>query len=278
MDSHLNSLTMEEMYITLVSNNRSNDSNTVASFITRLPKRMEFDRDWMIGLSEVTFTKSWFNVKEDSPIVLIDSSGEAYGYGKLKAGFYETEKDLQFAIEQILKKIVDIAPRLSYEKLPRIEFDIHSRRCTILPGVSPKNLNMYLYLSEELNNLLGLHFHDPKPEGHNENFIKEGNDSVRAYDLSGGIHNIYVYSNLVDSVFVGDRYTSVLRTLSVPNVPFSTVCWIPFNPIQYHKLNTNSVSSIEIAFYDDSGEKIPFEFGRSTVTLHLKKEWKGIGN
>src|SRR2546421_5026684 len=164
MDLHLNTLTMEEMYITLVSNNRSDDSNTVASFITRLPKRMEFDREWMIGLSEVTFTKSWFNVKEDSPIVLIDSSGEAYGYGKLKAGFYETEKDLQFAIEQILKKIVDIAPRLSYEKLPRIEFDIHSRRCTILPGMSPKNLNMYLYLSEELNNLLGLHFHDPKTE------------------------------------------------------------------------------------------------------------------
>src|SRR5258708_2359198 len=56
------------------------------------------------------------------------------------------------------------------------------------------------------------------------------------YDVSGGIHSIMVYSNIIKPSFVGDSYTQLLRVIEIPKdakygdqvlLTFSNTYYIP---------------------------------------------------
>jgi len=45
-------------------------TNTVARYITRLPKALEFDDSWEVGISEIVYPRTWYNV----------FAGQCYGF------------------------------------------------------------------------------------------------------------------------------------------------------------------------------------------------------
>jgi len=45
-------------------------TNTIAKYITRLPKPLEFDSEWEVGISEIIYPRTWYNVL----------SRQCYGY------------------------------------------------------------------------------------------------------------------------------------------------------------------------------------------------------
>jgi len=75
----------QELLITLPSNVKSFEYNTIANYKTKLFRRVQFPKNenWKVGLSEIQFTKTWFNVRGKYPIVLYDESGREVTYGKL---------------------------------------------------------------------------------------------------------------------------------------------------------------------------------------------------
>ena len=54
-----------EFYMTLLSNIRTDSGNTIALFDRQLPQCYELDDSWDIGVAELSYTKSWINVRNN---------------------------------------------------------------------------------------------------------------------------------------------------------------------------------------------------------------------
>lgn len=254
----------DEFYLTLVSNNITDPNNTIASFNTYLPRFMEFDPGWRVGLSDISFTKSWFNLKENATITLTDENMLVYDtHDVVKAGFYASEMELSSAIGKVLESA---SLKIEVKKNPSVEIDTVSRRVTVVSGITTTGMQLKPLLDVQLSNMLGLEVHE-----YDGFSIKGGWKSVRAYDLNAGVHCIFAYCDLIAPVFVGDSFSQVIRTVAIPEIPFGQESCVHYNPIQYHKLNKHYIDRIEVQLCDDSGELIPFEFGRSKLTLHFKR-------
>ena len=73
----------QEFYITLPSNVKyfsGSDENSLTSYKTRLNRKIDFPKgeDWRVGLAEITYTKSWFNVRNRVRIEFSQKSGDLY--------------------------------------------------------------------------------------------------------------------------------------------------------------------------------------------------------
>ena len=271
----------QEFYMTLVSNNTTDSDNTIALFDTQLFKTYELDDSWYVGLAEISYTKSWFNLKKDATIMLVDEKQAMYPSQKLlKAGYYKNESDLAYQINDIIKSI---AGQIAVK--PAIDFDVYSRRVLVSNGYTENELSLYPWISDELADMLGVKFQGPNEtntiDEHGivrSNTIKAGLISFRSYDISAGIHSLYVYCDIIEPSFVGDTFSNVIRSVNINQEdPFGKDCENIFNPIQYHKLSRSRFQRIRIGLYDDSGDLIPFKFGRTKVVLHFMRNGEGLG-
>src|SRR5439155_4158723 len=100
--------------------------------------------------------------------------------------------------------------------------DIYSRRVKIETGTKRDDTILHVWLSEELCDMLGLKFQGPKETNTIDengvlrtNTINAGMTSYRSYDLSGGIHSLFIYCDLMKPSFVGDCYSNVIRTVII---------------------------------------------------------------
>jgi hypothetical protein len=119
-----------------------------------------------------------------------------------------------------------------------------------------------------------------------DNFIfddPEDDDMIytaeKPYELSGGYHSLFVYSDIVSPSFVGDSYTQLLRLIEIPSsYKFGDQVKITYPNTYYVPLLVKEFDTIEIDIKDDTGVNIPFEFGRCIITLHFRKVYKRSDN
>ena len=87
-------------------------------------------------------------------------------------------------------------------------------------------------------------------------------------DLNQGVHQLYVYCDIVKPHIVGDVKVRLLRI--VPREEGKLVVK-DYNPIQYFPVLTNKFNTIEINIKDDRNELIRFNRGKVIATLHFRK-------
>jgi hypothetical protein len=91
-------------------------------------------------------------------------------------------------------------------------------------------------------------------------------------DILGSFHSLFVYSDIVESSFVGNSHTQLLRIVEVPSgKKYGDQCVLTYSQPHYMPLRSTEFRTIEIDVKDDTGERIPFKFGRVIVTLHFRK-------
>ena len=100
-------------------------------------------------------------------------------------------------------------------------------------------------------------------------FRKEGDNSV---NMNQGFDTIYIYTDVVESRIVGDSMAPLLRSLPVRGTHGVTIS-DRFNNIHYVPLLRKEFGTIEI---DISGRRVPFEYGRVTVTLNFRRCRTGL--
>jgi hypothetical protein len=62
-----------------VSNVKSNEQNKSAEFETALAKPIELNGSWEVGLMEMSYPHTWFNIKEDYYLGLLTTRSETEG-------------------------------------------------------------------------------------------------------------------------------------------------------------------------------------------------------
>ena len=107
-------------------------------------------------------------------------------------------------------------------------------------------------------------------------FIIYHNGSHMADDfplLNRGITSLYVYCNIIDSVFVGNVKAPLLLTCPFKKMDKQDfVNRLEFLNPTYISLNRKNIQRIDIGIYDDSGVLIPFLYGKTNVTLDFRRK------
>ena len=103
-------------------------------------------------------------------------------------------------------------------------------------------------------------------------FHVEANDVV---NMTQGFNTLYVYTDIVESRIVGDTLATLLRALSISG-RHGDILSDRFTNIHYVPLLCSTFHSIEVDIRDDMGRRVPFEYGRVTVTLHFRRRKVGL--
>ena len=101
---------------------------------------------------------------------------------------------------------------------------------------------------------------------------------VRSYsivDLRRGFESLYVYSSIVESRIVGDKIAPLLRIVPITGRHGEMVT-ARFDHVQYMPVLSREFEDVEIEIRDDTGRPVPFERGKVTVTLHLRRRRTGL--
>ena len=176
---------MDQEYftITLSSSDISYEGNTLAIFKTFLPKELLLDGEWSVGLAELHYTKSWFNVPQDEYLSIFDTeSNMMTSPTKIPAGWYDDKsllETLQKSISdwfEVFQKMTEDKPRRPATRLrdkaekkaeaevkpvvfkyPAIGLNDNTRQVELTSGSwNGDNRKFYIHLSESLANMLGL--------------------------------------------------------------------------------------------------------------------------
>jgi hypothetical protein len=168
--------------------------NTLTHFTTRLPQMMDLDGSWEIGLAEIQYPHSWYNIKKWEAWVQVDVLFEASQLQRhtfeLPGGYYSSPK-------WILKAIEGKKHRTPLRK----KFDIGMNEIEHKIGNAVKK-DCKVTISPLLQHMLGF-----------KQAIFPHGDHVA--DVTRGANSLYVYCPLVEPRMVGDAQVLLLRFVPV---------------------------------------------------------------
>ena len=82
--------------------------------------------------------------------------------------------------------------------------------------------------------------------------------------------NIHVYCDIVQPQIVGDKMEPLLGVVPCEKTTETYETLYAVENIHYIPIQTKSFQKIKILLRSSTNESIPFEYGRATITLHLK--------
>lgn len=265
---------MENFYIVLPSNVKDvYNKNTIGTYKTKLPKRFLLKGKWEVGLTEITYPKTYYNI-ESPQTFFITSFNYKHNFvpsteSKIPPGHYEI-KDLVRIINKIIKKTM--ANEEDVRKLPQLKF--RNLKITLSTGIIERNrerIKITLLVDKNLAEVLGFRGeHDNSMIQIRKKGVEEPNDieAIEFPDTSAGFTSFYVYCDLVKHKIVGDIEVQLLRTVQINRNNNPVISYI--NP-QYSPLITNEFDSIEISIKNDMGNNVIFTSGKTISTLHFKQ-------
>lgn len=227
-------------------------NNTMTKFKTKLPKRIELEGEkWYVALTECYIPKTWYTIKNQSILV-----HNKYGIEEVypKDGYYDR-------VEDLLKEITKQFNSLPFPDKPTISYDDITKKVVL--NIPPHAL---VGLSPELALILGFDKAD-QTNAFNE-FYPSQADSVS--DITGGLHCVYIYCDIVEQVIVGDSLAPLLK--AIPVITQKNFVHCIFENYTYVPIQKKDFDTIQIELYDDFGREIKFESGKLYITLNFIKK------
>ena len=245
-------------YLTLPSDSSAAyyPGNTISRYVTKLPDVIRLDGDYEVGLSELVYPHTWYNV---------DNRDEIYWIGTLelatsrltktyiKSGYYRNGSEFASSLtEQATRVLVDTSAKFTFVQITG-RFRMQLRN---------SDANMVL-LSYDLLEFLGFR----------RKLMKEKDVDIvasTAFDPNRGMNLVYVYCDVAAHVIVGDAKTPLLRVCNVVTGRHGSIVKNTYERPHYVPLGRREFDTIEIGINNELGKPMSFEFGKSIVTLHFR--------
>ena len=232
---------------------------TLPSSSTRLPERIRLDGEYEVGLAEIAYPHTWYNVDNREEIYWIGAYNLATN-GLIKAfvksGYYSDGEafvaSLTHQATRTFADIPDISLKLSFVK--------HADRIRMQVRNSKEHI---VVLSWELMEFLGFR----------EKLIaKKEADLVasNAFDVNRGLHLMYVHCDVASHGVVGDVRAPVLRVCNVSGT-HGRVVHVTYERPHYVPVGRREFDTVGITINNEHGDPMPFEFGNLMVTLHFRR-------
>ena len=247
-------------YLILPSNSSKDiyPENSQSCYRVQLPHSIELQGKWEVGLTEVQYTHSWYNVREKM-LFKIDINDNELNHQKRKfylhEGYYQSIEKICSTLNETIKKEMNLQEN-------HFDFNPLNEKVTIV--IEPLS-GLKLTVSKNLCELLGFQ------SRWGMRTFTETKTAERTADLNQGVYALFVYCDIVEPHIVGDVKVPLLRILPIDSQEKGTVVTKTYEHIQYFPVSKNRFSSVEINIKDDMDENLSFQKGKSVVTLHLRK-------
>ncbi len=251
----------DDFYLVLPSNASMtrHPNNTLAQYITNLPRRICLPGgggEWECGLTEINYPHDWYNVRKAR--LTVEHYGETVTDAYFEDGYYDSP-------EELVKTLNGDTPG-------RVKFGYEPVTQKIVAHMKG-DTKFALY--GDLHDILGFGTGDSRTS------IESSARSmfVRAYsivDLRRGFESLYVYSSIVEPRIVGDKIAPLLRIVPITGRHGEMVA-ARFDHVQYMPVLSREFEAVEIEIRADTGRPVPFERGKVTVTLHLRRRRHSSG-
>lgn len=281
---------MSHFYLTLPSNSSEKfyPDNTLTQFTTKLQDDITLNGDWEVGLSEIIYPKTWYNLSRAQHVEIrctecsdvtppFEKKPKKRSYVKmvvLTAGYYKSMQDIIDELNKMLEvaytepvedwKEGDTNHFVSQLARPKFTFNPASNKVSVL--VQGKTA---IWFTRNLREILGFQRKD-RELLHNRRKRPKHIQADRTSDIECGRHALYVYCDLLECVPVGDTAAPLLRIVDI-NGQSGAMIHKYFEKPRYVPLQKKHFGSLEIHIRDSFGDKIPFESGTIIVTLHFRK-------
>lgn len=252
----------DSFYLTLLSNSSMEyfPENKTTVFSTKLPKSLILEGEWYVGVVEVQYPCTIFNVQESENVVFTSKwmimPGEDAKYSlvhykqKIPAMNYDS--------------IEEVIAALNKHTLPEITFQYN----LITKLVTVACSNTFVDLIKLSTNLcLQLGFEPDK------NLIDNGIGTYSSNVCLGLPSQLFIYCDIIEPQIVGDTMAPLLRI-----VPLDPTIYVYgankmhiFSPPHYVPVMRREFDVIEIDIRTSTGKKIPFQFGTTCIKVHFKK-------
>ena len=242
---------MKDFYLYLPSNTRYK-GNTPAQFIVLLAQPYELVGEWEVGLMEIQYQRTWYNVPPEQ-FVHIGSKTIP-----IPEGMYNTMDDLLKILNKKIKWGLGGSSDITVD-INSIEAKQKTR--LKISRTDEDATDQDLYFSKRLSDMLGFEKTGP--------FLSGDRKSEHPADIEDGMHNLYVYCDLIEPVAVGDARVPLLRIVPIQKGPIVTTS---YSKVFYYPLMRKIFGAVEINIKGDTGEMIPFVGGKSYVTLHFRQK------
>lgn len=286
-------------HLHLFSNVRAiGHDNTLANFKTSLAAPIRLERDYQMALTEVSFTSSFFNLATAAYVVVKLRGSSLFQATEIPPGRYTRTGLIALVNRYILRDCDEIARRVDIERrqqanttlkamMPALSFD----KETFLVQPDYKSLDFFeLLMDNQLRRLLGSTSAEPirgallsmnkevvRPQS--VRLTGKIREAVKAFpeddasicgtgDMTGGLRTIYITTDILRHVNVGRRELPLLRAVHVNEVSHPTVQqYYSYPNPEFKDLSVREFSEITISLTSESGQLVPFKFGRVWLSL-----------
>ena len=261
-------------YLTLPSNTEF-ANNTAASFRCPLPDAVELRGPWEVGLASVQFPTEFINVENAWVDLYIHEDAKKKLHLPIPDGQYRKLTHLVSTVQEYVAFGVELGkadlPAAHKGRKERITLKYNSVEHRVTLRTSG-GLVSAIDFSPNLGLLLGFerltHYH---PGGYNSSPESMRFSSTQVSTFTTGFNSLYIYSDIVESQYVGDTKAPLLRIvpMKITDEPYHGV---DFSNVHYINLLRKSFNSVQITIKSSTGEPFPFISGRSMVKLHFRKK------
>ncbi|MCP4473330.1 MAG: hypothetical protein GY821_01905 [Gammaproteobacteria bacterium] len=265
---------MSDFYVTLPSNTKV-AGNKTSHYRCPLAHPIELEGQWQVGLASIQYPPIWENVM----------GGEWVEFNLRKPtlqmvrihiprGKYDSVEMLVEMINTHINKYWD-----KEEENAITEHDIAkvsvARECVKFVYASELNkvkvriaayYGNHLKFSDKMQSMLGF-----APE-----IVTRTGGGLREIiatnppNFDDSLASMYVYTDIIESQFVGDVLVPLLKIVPVQNSADGVVC-VEYPNIHYVNVLHRKFDSVEMGIKTDTGVLFPFISGKLIVKLHFRK-------
>jgi len=296
-------------YVTLPSSAATGQS--LSEFTVSLPYTLRLDGQWYVGLSELVYPASWYNVGAPGSgsgisLLLLLPDKLSYVVG-IPEGFYSSADDLVGTLYSRVRQAArKIAAHLETDRIKnrkpngRGEWKSERFDADSLPSVpdtdrdddSMRNFAVFIDFDKITQKIkLQIPSESAVTEvvlDDNTRYVMGFSDSQKYLkrDKNRGVHTaafppdltahtslIYVYTDIIQSNAVGGVMAPLLNTVphDMLKHKFGSMCYFSRPNTFYYPLLRREISSIRITLKNEQGEAAAFKFGKVLAKLHFIK-------
>jgi hypothetical protein len=277
---------MTHFYLTLPSNSSSKfyPSNTLANYLTRLQAPISLVGEWEVALTELIFPRSWYTYKGGHAEIKITCCGCELPPAPdmpilpytveitLGAGYYGNTSDLVKAINGAINRT--FSPPPIYQHVPPKRLETIAHQTPKLTYDELKNrMTIFLppYVDVEFSSTLCSRLGISRDQNPFRNYeaVSINYKGTNVCDPQGDVHSMYVYCDILEYIPIGDTKAPLLRIVETKGAN-GEVQHRSFDHLRYVPIQKKQFDTIEIDIRNGFGEKMPFEGGQVTATLHFR--------
>lgn len=283
----------DEFFVTLPSNVKSDSStiNTSANFRTTLPECINLSGDWLVALVEISYMHS-FNNLHDKPTgsneIKFTNRSDVEFTATVQPGFYSSINDLLDAIANAIKHATPTKVPTQVEmqqdnipdniemidtrikSVPFFTFDWYLKKITL--SYSAQHVKT-VTISEQLKYILGFDLEYGK---NHIRMIRSREDAIihvvakHPTDLFNGQYSIFVYCDIIENQIVGNVRAPLLQIVPIKGI-HNEVTTHSFLTPHYVPVLKKTFDTIQISIKNDENSFVLFEYGKTIVKLHFKR-------